>query len=65
MLFRSNRIDEANKTLPADKQFDIPEKLRNYFMGSESSSARSDGHYEYRTDPKTGKQQQKWVPNGQ
>jgi len=56
------RVDEANKTLPADRQVEIPEKLHDYYMGSRTEGSRTGGHYEFRDDPNNpGKQQRRWV----
>jgi hypothetical protein len=57
------RVDEANKTLPKDRQVEIPESLHKYYMGSrvEGGQPSSGGHWEYRTNPETGKQQRRWV----
>jgi len=56
------RVDEANKTLPADKQVEIPENLRKYYMGSRTEGSQTGGHWEYRDDPNNpGKQQRRWV----
>jgi len=56
------RVDEANKTLPSDRQVEIPENLRKYYMGSRTESSQPGGHWEYRDDPNNpGKQQRRWV----
>jgi hypothetical protein len=52
------RVDEANKTLPKEKQVEIPESLNKYYMGSRASSTPSETekdekgsfHYEYNQD---------------
>lgn len=57
------RVDEANKTLPKEKQVEIPESLNKYYMGSRASGTppESGGHYEERINPETGKKQRRWV----
>jgi hypothetical protein len=52
------RVNEANKTLPKEKQVEIPESLNKYYMGSRASSTSSETgkdeqgsfHYEYNED---------------
>jgi len=56
------RVDEANKSLPADRRVEIPENLRKYYMGSRTEGSQTGGHWEYRDDPNNpGKQQRRWV----
>lgn len=48
------RVDEANKTLPQEKQVEIPESLRNYYMGSRGNRGLSDANREI-YEPKDAK----------
>ena len=35
------RIEAANRSMPSDKQVEIPEDLKNYYMGSRTKGGRT------------------------